>query len=231
MNNNKHEQIFKILRFMPLILCLAFMALYIFYGDSITVESLSNFAPKNTLFAALFLLLLYAVKSLSILFPFVILNMVGGLLFPTGTAVIVNFLGLMVELAVPYWVGRASGSGFAENLRKKHPKLDDFVNHQPGSKYFMTFFLRAINCLPTDAVSMYYGAVKLPFGVFMLCSFFGCMPLVLAVTLLGASITDTSSPMFWISIALTVSISLTSLLTYFFWQKHKKKINNTKDGE
>lgn len=219
------------IRYMPLILCILFMALYIIFRDSITVESISSFAPENIILAILFMLLLYAVKSLSIMFPFVILNMVGGLLFPTGIAVFVNFLGLIVELLVPYWVGRAAGADFAANLCEKHPKLDDFINHQPGSKYFMTFFLRAINCLPTDAVSMYYGAVKHPFGAFMLCSFFGCMPLVLAVTLLGASITDTSSPMFWISIVLTVSISVTSVIVYYLWQKHRKKVNNSKIGD
>lgn len=211
-----------ILRFLPLILCLVFMAIYLFSGREITAEGLMNYAPDNPWLAATFLILLYAFKSLTIFFPIIILNVLGGFLFEPLTAMLVNFIGVLVELSIPYWVGRLSGSGLAEKLKKKHPKLSELMNDN-SNEFFKSFFLRVISCLPGDAVSMYFGARKVKFSTFLTGSFLGTLPGVVTATLLGMSITDPDSPMFWISVGFTVGISVISFLIYFFWKKAKKK--------
>ena len=62
-----------ILRFAPLVVCAVFMGFYLFSGEEITAESLLNFAPEEPLYAALFLVLLYAFKSLTVVFPIIVL--------------------------------------------------------------------------------------------------------------------------------------------------------------
>ncbi|MBQ9749858.1 MAG: TVP38/TMEM64 family protein [Clostridia bacterium] len=212
-----------ILRFAPLIVCAIFMCVYLFSGEDITAESLLNFAPEEPLYAALFLILLYAFKSLTVFFPIIVLNVLGGFLFEPDHALIVNTVGVLVELAIPYWIGRASGAGFADKLCKKHPKLGEIIGEGSNNNFFMSFFLRVISCLPGDAISMYFGARRVPFWTCLLASFLGTLPGMVASTLLGMSITDPTSPMFWVSIGLTVGISVISFLSYFLWRRSKKK--------
>lgn len=212
-----------ILRFAPLIVCAIFMCVYLFSGEDITAESLLNFAPEEPLYAALFLILLYAFKSLTVFFPIIVLNVLGGFLFEPDHALIVNSIGVLVELTIPYWIGRASGAGFADKLCKKHPKLGEIIGEGSNNNFFMSFFLRVISCLPGDAISMYFGARRVPFWTCLLASFLGTLPGMVASTLLGMSITDPTSPMFWVSIGLTVGISVISFLSYFLWRRAKKK--------
>lgn len=212
-----------ILRFAPLIVCAVFMCIYLFSGEEITAESLLNFAPEEPLYAALFLVLLYAFKSLTVFFPIIVLNVLGGFLFEPDHALIVNTVGVLVELAIPYWIGRASGAGFADKLCKKHPKLAEIIGEDSNNNFFMSFFLRVISCLPGDAISMYFGARRVPFWTCLLGSFLGTLPGMVAATLLGMNITDPSSPMFWVSMGLTVGISAISFLVYFLWRRAKKK--------
>ena len=212
-----------ILRFAPLVVCAVFMGFYLFSGEDITAESLLNFAPEEPLYAALFLVLLYAFKSLTVFFPIIVLNVLGGFLFEPHHALIVNTIGVLVELAIPYWIGRASGAGFADRLCKKHPKLAEIIGEGSNNNFFMSFFLRVISCLPGDAISMYFGARRMPFWTCLLGSFLGTLPGMVAATLLGMNITDPSSPMFWVSIGLTVGISVISFLVYFLWRRAKKK--------
>ena len=212
-----------ILRFAPLVVCAVFMGFYLFSGEDITAESLLNFAPEEPLYAALFLVLLYAFKSLTVFFPIIVLKVLGGFLFEPHHALIVNTVGVLVELAIPYWIGRASGAEFADKLCKKHPKLAEIIGEGSNNNFFMSFFLRVISCLPGDAVSMYFGARKVPFWTCLLASFLGTFPGMVAATLLGMNITDPSSPMFWVSIGLTVGISVISFLVYFLWRRAKKK--------
>lgn len=219
---NVKQTLITILRFVPLILCLVFMAAYLFSDKEITAEGLMNFAPDNPLLAALFLILLYAFKSLTIFFPIIVLNVLGGFLFEPIPAMLINCLGVLVELSIPYWIGRFSGSGFADKLKNKHPKLFELMNDS-SNDFFKSFFLRVISCLPGDAVSMLFGARKVKFATFLFGSFIGTLPGVITATLLGTSITDPDSPMFWISIGLTVGISVISFLIYFLWKRKRNK--------
>ncbi len=212
-----------ILRFVPLAVCAVFMCMYLFSGEEITAESLMNFAPEKPLFAAIFLVLLYAFKSLTVFFPIIVLNVLGGFLFEPDHALIINSIGVLVELTIPYWIGRASGTNFADKLCQKHPKLGELVGESSGNNFFMSFFLRVISCLPGDAISMYFGARKVPFWTYLWGSFLGTIPGTIAATLLGMSITDPSSPMFWVSIIFTVVISAISFWGYLLWKRKKSR--------
>lgn len=223
MKNKIKNILLTILRFAPLIVCALFMCIYLFSGEEITAESLMNFAPEKPLYAAIFLVLLYAFKSLTVFFPIIVLNVLGGFLFEPDHALIINSIGVLVELTIPYWIGRVSGAGFADKLCQKHPKLAEIIGEGGKNNFFMSFFLRVISCLPGDAISMYFGARKVPFGTCLLGSFLGTLPGMIATTLLGMSITDPTSPMFWVSIGLTVGISVISFLIYFIWKRSKKK--------
>ncbi len=223
MKNKIKSILLTILRFAPLAVCTVFMCIYLFSGEEITVESLMNFAPEKPLFAAIFLVLLYAFKSLTVFFPIAVLNVLGGFLFEPYYALIINSIGVLVELTIPYWIGRASGTNFADKLCQKHSKFAEIISEGSENNFFMSFFLRVISCLPGDAISMYFGASKVPFWTCLLGSFLGTLPGVIATTLLGMSITDPASPVFWVSIGLTVGISVISFLIYFFWRIAKKK--------
>ena len=210
-------------KLLPILLCVSVTLIYIFSGADLSVEKLLNFAPNNPVLAAAFLISLYAAKSLSIVFPVLVLNIAVGFLFSPGLALIINTVGMALELSVPYFVGRFSGTEYADKLCSKYKKFREVVEYGHKNSYFMTFFLRAINCLPMDVVSIYFGACRINFVIYLICSLIGMMPLYVFATLLGNSITDPTSPKFWLCIGATVSISLTSFIVFFFWRRSKKK--------
>lgn len=213
---------FSLLRALPLLLCIILITAYLLFDGEITVEAIIHYAPANLWLAAGFLWLLYAVKSLSIIFPRIILNIAGGFLFPPLIAVFVNMTGILIELTIPYGLGRISRKASAEKLIKKYPAIKDIVARQKGNALFISFFLRTISCLPGDVVSMYLGATKMPFAKYLIGSFLGTIPGMIAATLIGSSITDPTSPLFWISVTLMAAISAASFLIYYLWRQKKK---------
>lgn len=215
--------LFTLARFLPLLLCLGLMGAYLFGTEDITAESLKGFAPSAPLLAAFFLLALYAFKSLTVVFPIIVLNVLGGFLFEPVQALLLNFLGVAIELAIPYWIGRMSGADLVHKLERKYPKFSRIFGEKSDNQFFLSFFLRAVFCLPGDLVSMYFGAVSMPFGKYMLGSLLGMVPGTIAATLLGMSITDPTSPLFWISVSLTVGVAAAALLVYYFLKKAHRK--------
>lgn len=213
-----------VLRFTPLALCLCLMTAYLLSGEEISVDRLKAFAPNAPLLSAGFLLTLYAFKSLTIVFPIIVLNVLGGFLFPTEQALFLNLVGVLIELSIPYWVGRLSGAELLTKMEAKSPQLAKIIDKKTAGQFFPAFFLRVIFCLPGDLVSVYFGAMRIPFWRYLAASFLGMLPGTVAATLLGVSITDPASPLFWISAVLTVGISVLSLFIHSLWKKrHNKK--------
>lgn len=113
------------------------------------------------------------------------------------------------------------GMEAVEKLIRKYPKFSRFVENQNNSSFFWCFFLRAINCLPGDIVTMYLGATHTPFIKNLMGGFLGLLPGAILTTLLGSSVRDPSSPAFWLSAILFVVLSAGSLLMYYIYQRRQ----------
>jgi uncharacterized membrane protein YdjX (TVP38/TMEM64 family) len=86
-----------------------------------------------------------------------------GLIFDPVTALLLNFIGMMVCTAVPYWIGRFSGAGLFQKLIKRYPKLQVLDTFQHENQWFVSFMVRAVGFLPCDAVSLVLGIWKISF--------------------------------------------------------------------
>ena len=75
-----------------------------------------------------------------------------------------------------------------ESLTAKYPKLKTVVDYQNGNSLYISFFMRTLNFLPGDAVSLFLGAEKIPFGTYMAGGMLGTLPGVILATIFGANI-------------------------------------------
>lgn len=211
MNKQRCLSLFK---YLPFALCLILIVCYLGFSEEITVETILDYTPDNLLVATLILLLMYALKSVTIVFPIIILEVAVGYLFTTIPAILINTVGSLIGYIVSYFIGYFSGSNIVNKLTKKYPTLENILKKQSENSFFTCFFLRTLCVLPGDAVSMCLGAVKSPFSMYLISSLLGSLPSVILATLFGASITEPTSPMFWISIILMALYSGISLLIY-----------------
>ena len=166
------------------------------------------------------MLVLYAVKSLSVVFPLLVLYVSAGVMFPIPAAIAVNLIGLFLCITLPYLIGRFSGRELADRLRDKYPKIARMDTLKRDNELFFAFFLRVINLLPDDIVSMVLGATKMKYGRYAAGSLLGLFPTMLAATFMGESILKPFSPTFLLSAGATVVISVVSFLV---WRRTSKR--------
>lgn len=216
------KMIDNIRKYLPVVFLFVLLFFCIRYRKDLSVEKILRYTPKEPVKAALLMLGLYAVKSVSFIFPIAILQLAVGHLFSTATALLVNFLGRAVTLALPYWMGRFSGASMVESLTAKYPKLKTVVDYQNGNSLYISFFMRTLNFLPGDAVSLFLGAEKIPFGTYMAGGVLGTLPGVILATIFGANIKNPKSPAFWLSAVLLVMISVFSILIHRHISRKKK---------
>ena len=166
------------------------------------------------------LLLCYGLKSATVVFPLLLLEIAAGYLFPAPAALVINLIGIWIILTIPYWIGRALGLRQVSKLTQKYPKFQAVMEKQQNHSFFLCFFLRAISCLPGDLVTMYLGATHTPFWHNFLGGTLGILPGMIPATIMGVSIQNPSSPAFWISAALSVGLAILSTVLYYVYLKH-----------
>ncbi len=186
-----------------------------------TVENILSSMPDSMFLSALFLMGMYALKSLSVVFPIIVLQVAAGLMFPLWAALLLNILGTTVAYTIPYITGRFSGSAATEKLMRKYPKVKEIVDMQHSSSWFPSFILRSVSCLPADIISMCLGSVKVPYIPYVVASVVGTLPGLIPATTAGMSILDPTSAVFIFSVILTVLTSVLSIILYWIIRRKK----------
>lgn len=206
----------KFFRKIPLIIIVVFICLFFVLKDNFTVESLLDMRPDNPYLAGVFLMILFACKSLSIVFPSAILFVMSGRMYSPIIAILVNTAGLCVCFVLMYAIGRPMGQDKLTELTKKYPRLTKLDRFQNKEGIFFSYIIRMLPIFPMDVVSMLCGALKIKPGKYLLGSLLGSMPMMIGITLIGQSLTEPGSPEFIFACLGTILVIAISILLYYF---------------
>ena len=202
-----------------LVLLLAAGIFYLHRSHDWTVQEILAWQPPNLMVAALVILAAYAVKSVLIFVPIMVMQIASGHFFSKEAAIFINTLGLAIVMAVPYWMGRLGGSKQMEKIMRRYPKVAKLVNLQHDNEMAVCFMLRACAVPPPDVVTMYLGASNVHFLTNVVGGVMGSFPCMVLTTLLGANIRDPASPAFWQVIALNIVWVLLSALGCWLFKR------------
>lgn len=198
----------------------AFILYYLLHREAFTIEAIVNMVPGDFLLAFGVILLLYAMKSLSVVFPLMVLQISVGLIYPPLLGILVNTAGALVMISLPYWVFRKLSPDGISHFYQKYPKLEPLIARHADNELLLSFLMRILGFLPIDILSMLLGTMHVSYGKYLLGSLAGLFPGILASTLLGDAILDPASPQFLLSLA---SVALISLVSFAIYLKTLKK--------
>lgn len=217
LNINKLSNIIK---YFSIFIIVLIIALIVFNYDKLTVENIIKYTPKNNILAILLILFLYVIKSISIILPSAILYVATGKLFSLPKALIINSLGLILMLSVPYLIGKFLGSDLIDAIVDKYPKVEKVISFKDNSPWFFVIMTRIVKVVPGDIASMLLGSMNIEFILYLVLSFIVRFPPMLANTFLGVGIQTSNFTGFFISTGFTIIIAVVSNIIYF---KNNKK--------
>lgn len=188
--------------------------------STLTAADILSYTPASLPLAALILLGIYSVKGVVVFIPVAALYVCGGILFPTGWAVLVTYLGLACELSVGYWMGRSMGGDKARALVNENEKARRFLTSDGGHGP-ATCFLARILPIPMDLVSLFFGATRFPYLRFLLFSLLGVSPGMLPFVLAGGNIANPLSREFLLPFGVGMAVAACAFLLCQGWQRKK----------
>ncbi len=198
----------------------ALIVIAFFNRDKVTVESLSGLGRSGMLPAAGIMLVLFALKSISVFLYCGILYAACGVLFPLPVALTVSMAGSFVICVVPYALGRLLNENGVQQLLEKYPKLAKVLDVRENNDFLLSLTVRACGFIPSDPFSILMGALGADPGQYLLGSLIGFIPDTLAYTIIGQNIHDPSSPCF---LALMATKAAAIVLWVGYSRKKKKE--------
>lgn len=198
-----------------IITCAVWVAIIVFCivnRDKFSVNEVLRFTPSNPFLAAIVLMLLFALKSISVVVYCGILYAAGGILFPLPVAILLNILGTAVMVSLPYVVGRENGREYSERVLKKFPKAAVVKDLRDENDFVFALIVRLIGILPCDIVSIYFGACGTNYIKYLIASLIGMMPQIITFPIIGTNVSNMKSPEFLISVGVNAVCVLCSFI-------------------
>lgn len=223
MKKQRQEIKNKIIRLLPLILMVIIFIFLTRKYKNISIDNILNFTPSNYFLAAGILIFIYGVKSVSMFISLSVLYISAGIIFPSFWAIIINLIGLIVCMTIPYFIGRYSGSDLFNKLASKYPKIDKTKQMEDENKWLLVFTIKILGFIPNEIGSLALGSMDIQYGTYITAAVLGKTPLMIAKTLLGSNFNKPRTPGFKWSIIVLI-IVLLGIGIFYRKNRHKFRL-------
>lgn len=132
----------------------------------------------------------YLLKSVTFVLPASLIYIAVGMCFPAHWAILINAVGIVIEVSVSYLFGIIMGGPYVINKLEKNKYGEKILALQEKNKLSAIFIIRVLPVFPIDLVSLLLGAVRMKFLHYFLVSLGGILPRVILFTILGDGIYD-----------------------------------------
>ena len=191
-------------------------------SEPLSVNTILRYTPENAMLAAGIVLLLFALKSLTVVFPLSILYLASGIIFQPVIAVLISTVGLAITITIPYWIGKYSGKQIVQEICQKYPKAGMIAQYQRTNTFFACFITRIVGFLPGDIVSIYFGACDTAYLIYLAAGVSGSLLSIITTTLLGEKISTPFSVEFMIVLLCRILVSVGAVVINYQLNQKKK---------
>lgn len=131
---------------------------------------------------------IYFVKALLFVLPASVIYISVGLVFDWKIAVLVNMLGIVIEVITTYFFGKFLGKDAVEKRLSTTKGGEKLLAMKGRNKNTATFIIRFLPVFPIDFSSLFMGAFDFNFLMYLIFSVAGLAPRVIGFTILGDGI-------------------------------------------
>ena len=175
----------------------AAVAMAIFVLAVINYEKLKNIDVRalvegsSTVIAAIATIWgVFIVKSVLFIIPASLIYISVGMAFSPVEAILINLVGIILEVVITYFLGLFLGGDYVNKLLKKSKGGKKILELEISNRFSVLLGIRALPVFPIDFVSLFWGASKCSFVKYFFASVIGIMPRVILFTIPGDGIYD-----------------------------------------
>lgn len=193
------------------------------YKTLSTLDIRELVATASSLYIAIAIILgVYFVKAVLLVLPASLIYISVGLVMDWKIAVLVNMLGIVIEVITTYFLGKFLGKDAVEKKLCGTKGGEKLLAMKGRNKNTATFIIRFVPAFPIDFSSLFMGAFDFKFLPYFIFSVAGLAPRVIGFTILGDGIYNyLSLKNILIIAAIAVPIAAVALIIRSRYRKNK----------
>ena len=170
-----------------LIMVVACIILMKHFNISVTnVDAITQRLTGGVVTVAAIIILFNLIKSFALIVTPSIIFVISGIVFDDlWVAILVNIIAVAIGLIPPYFLGRFTGKGMVDTLRKRFPKVNKIDDFADKNGFIVSFILKASGIIPGDLSSLILGAMDINFRDFYIGASLGTLPINIMWAILG----------------------------------------------
>ena len=205
-------------------LVIAILLVIIFkYNELVNIDVRALVEKTNTLFeAGAAVVGVYGLKAIVFVIPASVLYMSVGMAFDFAPGLLVNAIGIFFELNITYFIGKFLGGEAVEKKLSASKKGQKIIELRDKKTPYL-YVARLLPVFPIDFVSLFFGASNMGYVRYILISFFGVMPRIILITLLGDKIYDLIPVKFMMTVVVFALLAASVVILIKYIKKKDKK--------
>ncbi|MCL2568570.1 MAG: cardiolipin synthase [Oscillospiraceae bacterium] len=188
-------------------------SLLVIRSEFLTIERIAGFAEFSIWLTAFGFIMVYAIKGATMAIPNSLLFIAAGIAFPTWAGILITYAGLTVALSIGYLFGKKLGEEKVNAILAKNKKVADFLGEHKENKMSLCFIAHLLPT-PVGLVSLFFGALGVPFVKYIFVSLLGITPMMIPIVFAGAAITDPLSAAFLVPFGISLGLTLIVFIAY-----------------
>jgi len=207
-----------VMRVLPMAMLVIIPTIYMIRGGLKEIQNFLSLASAHSFTTFLIIISLYCIKSFSLGIPFVFLYAVTGSMYPLGWALLINIVGIFMNLQIPYILARRTNGKIIEKLADRYEYIRHLEKVSSGSGFLISFMIKFIGKIPHELTNALLGALKIPYFQYVTGSLLGLAPIMAVTTVAGNMSSEPSSFGFIASAAVVV---LLTIISYFMYKRQR----------
>ncbi len=202
--------------------CVVGFLIFLAFNKDFTIADFLELTRGYPIITSIAVIIAFIIKGFVVFVPYAVIAITTMALMDFPVALITVIVGTLVNISVPYWVGRLTKDDWLQTILDKFPKARTYYE-MTDNLFLLSFTLRAMN-LSNEALGLLFGSAGLKYIPYLIANLVAIMPSMISYIILGKDMNlleSMRSPIFWG--AIVVDCIMVAVMTLYFKRKKKKQ--------
>ena len=215
----------KIIQYLPITsmgICVIGFLIFLAFNEDFSIADFLELTRGHPVITSCAVILAFIIKGVVVFLPYAVIAISTMALLDFPAALMTVIVGTIVNLSVPYWIGRLTKDDWIQKILTKIPKARPYFE-MSDNLFLLSFTLRALN-LSNECLGLLFGSAGLKYIPYMIANGIAILPSAISYVIIGRDmnlIESLQSPIFWS--AIVVDCLMVAIMTLYFRRKKKKQ--------
>ena len=215
----------KVKQYLPITLmgiCIVGFLIFLAFNEDFSISDFLELTRGYPIITSTAVIIAFIIKGVVVFLPYAVITISTMALLDFPAALITVIVGTIVNLSVPYWIGRLTKDDWIQKILTKIPKARPYFE-MSDNLFWLSFTLRAMN-LSNECLGLLFGSAGLKYIPYMIANGIAILPSAISYVILGKDMNlleSIRSPIFWG--AIVIDCLMVAIMTLYFRRKKKNR--------